>query len=238
MATPQKLAIVIPTFHEAENIRELLERLRLNVDRLGIPCELIVVDDDSKDGIEAIVGQMSEQDPRIRLLLRKDSRGLAGAVIHGWQNADAAFLGVMDGDLQHPPEMLPVMWEALQEGADLVIGSRYVGHGSRPRWNVFRQLISYLAVWMTWPLQKASVRVSDPMSGFFLVRRACVQDVPLRRDGFKILLDVLVRGHIRSVREVPFVFGRRRAGKSKASVRVAFEYCALLANLWRERRRA
>jgi dolichol-phosphate mannosyltransferase len=237
MAEPQKLAIVIPTLHEAGNIRELLDRLRHSADRLGIPYELIVVDDDSGDGTEAIVGEMSAHDPRIRLFVRKGARGLAGAVIHGWQNTDAALLGVMDGDLQHPPELLPAMWEALQAGADVVVASRYTSHGSRPKWNAFRQLISRLAVWMTRRLQKANVRVSDPMSGFFLVRRLCIQDVCLHPQGFKILLDVLVRGHIRSVREVPYIFGRRRAGSSKASVRVVIEYCVQLADLWRERRR-
>ena len=237
MAAPQKLAIVIPTLQEAGNIRELLDRLRQSADGLRIPYELIVVDDDSRDGTEAIIGQMSAHDPRIRLLVRKGARGLAGAVIHGWQNTDATLLGVMDGDLQHPPELLPALWEALQTGADVVIASRYMGRGGRPKWNAFRQLISRLAVRMTRALQKASVRVSDPMSGFFLVRRRCIQDVRLHHQGFKILLDVHVQGHVRSVREIPYIFGRRGAGTSKASVRVAIEYCVQLANLWRERRR-
>ncbi|HEV3041181.1 MAG TPA: polyprenol monophosphomannose synthase [Candidatus Angelobacter sp.] len=235
---PQKLAMVIPTLHEAGNIRELLDRLRRSADPLGVPYELIVVDDDSQDGTEAIVGEMSSHDPRIRLLVRKGARGLAGAVIHGWQNTGASLLGVIDGDLQHPPELLPQMFEALQTGADVVVASRYVHNGSLAGWNAFRQVISRMAIWMTRPLQKAGVRVSDPMSGFFLVRRRCVRDVCLNHQGFKILLDVLVRGNVRSVREIPFVFGQRRAGSSKASVRVAFEYCVLLANLWRERRRA
>lgn len=234
-AGPQKLAIVIPTFHEAGNIEELLERLRRSADRLRVPCELIVVDDDSGDGIESIVGRMSQQDPRIRLLVRKGARGLAGAVIHGWQNTDAGLLGVIDGDLQHPPELLPAMWEALQEGSDVVIGSRYMRPCSRPEWNFLRQLISRLAIGMSWPLQRAGIRVSDPLSGFFLVRRLCVQNVRLHDQGFKILLDILVRGHIRSVREIPFIFGHRRTGSSKASAQVAIEYCMLLANLWRER---
>jgi dolichol-phosphate mannosyltransferase len=235
---PQKLAIVIPTLHEAGNIRELLDRLRRSADPLGVPYELIVVDDDSQDGTEAIVGEMSSHDPRIRLLVRKGARGLAGAVIHGWQNTSASLLGVIDGDLQHPPELLPQMFGALQTGADVVVASRYVHNGSLAGWSAFRQLASRMAIWLTRPLQKAGVRVSDPMSGFFLVRQFCIQDVCLNHQGFKILLDVLVRGNVRSVREIPFVFGQRRAGSSKASVRVAFEYCVLLANLWRERRRA
>jgi len=237
MVGPPKLAIVIPTLHEAGSIGEVLDRLRRSADELEIPYELIVVDDDSGDGIEAIVSRMSERDRRIRLSLRKGARGLTGAVIHGWQNTDAELLGVIDGDLQHPPELLPAMWHALQAGADVVIGSRYVEHGSRPKWNVLRRAISRLAVWMTRPLQKASVRVTDPMSGFFLVRRLCIQDVHFHPQGFKILLDILVQGNVRSVSEIPFIFGRRRAGSSKASPRVAIQYCKQLANLWREHRR-
>jgi dolichol-phosphate mannosyltransferase len=236
-AGAQKLAIVIPTFHEAGNIEELLERLRRSADGLRVPYELIVVDDDSGDGIDSTVGRMSQQDPRIRLLVRKGARGLAGAVIYGWQNTDAGLLGVIDGDLQHPPELLPAMWEALQEGADVVIGSRYVRPGRQGEWNIFRRLISRLAIVMTWPLQRTGVRVSDPMSGFFLVRRLCVENVRLHDQGFKILLDILVRGRICSVREIPFIFGHRRAGSSKASAQVAIDYCRLLSNLWRERRR-
>ena len=129
------------------------------------------------------------------------------------------------------------MWNALQAGADVVIGSRYVADGSLANWNVLRQMISRLAVWVTRPLQKASVRVTDPMSGFFLVRRLCVQDVHFHPQGFKILLDILVQGHVGSVREIPFIFGRRRAGSSKASARVAIQYCKQLAKLWREHRR-
>jgi len=237
MAGPQKLAIVIPTLHEAGSIGELLDRLRRSADGLEIPYELIVVDDDSGDGTEAIVSRMSGQDPRIRLLLRKGARGLAGAVLHGWQNTDAELLGVMDGDLQHPPELLPAMWHALQTGADVVIGSRYAGHGSQAKWNVLREMISRLAIWMTRPIQKTSVRVTDPMSGFFLVRRLCVQNVRFHPHGFKILLDILIQGQVGCVREIPFIFGRRRAGSSKASPRVAAEYCKQLANLWMEQRR-
>ena len=99
------LALVIPTLYEAGNIRPLLERARRTLDALGIPYELIVVDDDSRDGTDAIVDEFAGEDRRVRLLTRVGQRGLAGAVIHGWANTDASILGVMDADLQHPPEL-------------------------------------------------------------------------------------------------------------------------------------
>jgi dolichol-phosphate mannosyltransferase len=235
-ALSQKLAIVIPTLCEASNIRELLERVRSSLDPLGISYELVIVDDDSQDGIDTIVEEVSRRDPRIRLLIRKNVRGLAGAIIHGWQNTDAGILGVIDADLQHPPELLPHLLLMLQSGPDVVVASRYSPQSGRPNWNRFRHLVSQLAIWMTWPLQKPGVRVLDPMSGFFLVRRSCIQTLRLQTEGFKILLEILVRGEIRCAVEVPFTFGPRRAGKSKASLRVMIDYIKLLARLWKDRR--
>jgi dolichol-phosphate mannosyltransferase len=230
-----KLAIVIPAFREAGNIRELLERIQRSVDPLGVTYESIVVDDDSGDGIESLVKELSDKDPRIRLLVRKNVRGLAGAIMYGWHNTDAEILGAIDADLQHPPELLPQLWHALQSGADSVVASRYAPQSSRPNWNRFRHLVSQLAIWMARPLQKPAIRVWDPMSGFFLVRRSCIETVPFQTEGFKILLEILARGKIRSVVEVPFTFGKRHAGKSKASPRVAIDYLRLLMRLWRER---
>jgi dolichol-phosphate mannosyltransferase len=231
----QKLAIVIPTLCEAGNIRELLERIQCSFDPLGVTYESIVVDDDSGDGIESLVKELSDKDPRIRLLIRKNARGLAGAIIHGWHNTDAGVLCAMDADLQHPPELLPQLWHALQSGADCVVASRYAPQSSRPNWSRLRPIVSKLAIWMARPLQKPGIRVWDPMSGFFLVRRSCIETVQFQSEGFKILLEILARGKIRSVLEVPCTLRKRRAGKSKASSRVAFDYLRLLARLWKER---
>ena len=232
----QKLALIVPTLYESGNIGALIERIRRALAPLGICYELIVVDDDSRDGIDEIVGEIAGQDPRVRLLVRKGVRGLAGAVIHGWRNTDAEFLGVIDADLQHPPELLPQMWEELTSGTDVVVASRYAPQGSRRNWNRFRHLLSQIAIWVTWPLQKPGIRVQDPMSGFFLVRRSCTKDGALQPQGFKILLEILVRGDIRSSREVPFTFGRRHSGRSKASLKVGLDYLILLRKLWKTRR--
>jgi len=230
-----KLAIVIPTLCEADNILELLERIKNSLAPLRISYELLIVDDDSGDGIATIVEELTQKDPRIRLLIRKNVRGLAGAIIHGWHNTDAAILGVLDADLQHPPELLPRLWFTLLSGPDVVVGSRYAPQSGRPNWSRFRHAVSQLAIWMAWPVQKPGIRVLDPMSGFFLVRRSCIQSLHLQPEGFKILLEILARGKIQCTAEVPFTFGRRRAGKSKASLRVVIDYLRLLARLWKER---
>jgi dolichol-phosphate mannosyltransferase len=230
-----KLAVVVPTLCEAENIRVLLDRIRQSLDPLGFPYEIIVVDDDSRDGIDTIVQEIAEGDPRVRLLVRTGERGLGGAVLHGWKHTDEDVLGVIDADLQHPPELLPQLWKAAEAGNDVVLASRYVPQGGLRNWHPARHLLSCMAIWMTYPLQKPGIYVKDPMAGFFLVRRSCLRDVDVHTEGFKILLEILVRANVRSVVEIPFTFGPRRAGTSKANLKVGLDYFALLYRLWKSR---
>jgi dolichol-phosphate mannosyltransferase len=230
-----KLALTIPTLREAGNIRNVLDLVRSALDRVDIQYEIIVVDDDSRDGTEEIVSSISREDPRVRILVRKGQKGLSGAVLYGWQNTDAGILGVMDADLQHPPELLPRLIASVQAGHDLVIGSRYVSGGSMHDWNPVRKLISAAAIWVTWPIQRRGARAKDPMSGFFFVRRECIERIPFQTTGFKLLLEILVRGRVRSVEEIPFSFGLRHEGASKASFKVAVDYASLLARLYANR---
>ena len=229
-----KFALVIPTLNEAGNIEPLMDRIRTALDPLSIAYEIIVVDDGSADGTREVVSVCSDSDPRIKLLVRTNQKGLAGAVIHGWRHTDADLLGVMDADLQHPPELLPALLRAVAQGNDIAIGSRYTKATRVDGWNPLRQWVSRLSTWATLPFQKNGVRVKDPMSGFFIVRRECVDGVEFQTQGFKILLEVLVRGKIYSAAEVPFQFGLRHAGKSKADVKVAFHYFSLLGKLSRD----
>jgi len=237
-ATPRpvaKLALVVPTLGEADNIRVLLDRIRQTLDPLGFAYEVIVVDDDSRDGIEPIVKEIAASDPRVRILIRNGERSLGQAVLHGWNHSDADILGVMDADLQHPPELLPELWKAIDSGKDVVLASRYAPQGGLNNWHPARHLLSCMAIWLTYPLQKPGIPVKDPMAGFFMVRRSCLHDVSLHGQGFKILLEILVRANVRSVTEIPFTFGPRRAGTSKASLKVGLDYLTLLYKLWRNR---
>ena len=221
--------------HEAANIGKVLNRVRASLDPLAVRYELIVVDDDSQDGTENIVQGMAAQDSRIRLLIRRGEHGLAGAITDGWKSSQADVVGVIDADLQHPPELLPKLWEQIQAGCDLVIASRYAEAGSMRSWNPLRRTISELGVLLARPVQKRAIQVKDPLSGFFLVRRHCLEGLQLQRRGFKLLLEILVRGNIGSVAEVPFIFGARQGGQSKASLGTGLHYFYLLGRLWRKK---
>jgi len=232
MPEGEKLALVIPALREAANLHGLLTRICSALDRARLAWEVIVVDDDSRDGTEEIVGAIAHEERRVRLLVRCGERGLSGAILHGWRHTDATILGVMDADGQHPPESLPAMITAILKGNDLAVASRYA-RGGRRCWNSLRHLVSIFAMMAARPLQRERARVRDTMSGFFLIRRHCVENVCFQTTGFKLLLEILVRGRIGSVQEVTFAFGKRRAGRSKLSLRVAWDYWLLLARLYR-----
>jgi dolichol-phosphate mannosyltransferase len=231
----QKLGLVIPTLNESGNIPVLLDRLRDALAPLPLDYELIVVDDDSQDGTADVACEYAQKDSHVRVFVRKGQRGLAGAVIHGWAQTDATLLGVIDADLQHPPEVLPNLLRPVLNGADIAIASRYTqgNHDSVSEWNKFRVWISKASTLATAPLQKKSVRIKDPLSGFFVVRRECIDGLELQPEGFKILLEILVKGRIKRAEEVPFHFATRHAGKSKADFKVALHYFSLLGKLSR-----
>jgi dolichol-phosphate mannosyltransferase len=229
-----KFALVVPTLNEAGNIECLLDRVQDVLDPLGLSYEVIVVDDGSADATPQLVHRRSESDRRVRLLSRKGERGLAGAVVHGWAHTDADLLGVIDADLQHPPELLSPLLEVIEEGHDIVIASRYAMKNGVRGWNPIRVAISRASTWATMPLQRKGVRVTDPMSGFFVVRRSAIEGLTFETKGFKLLLEILVRARIRSAREVPFHFGKRHSGKSKASPMIALHYLHLLGKLSRD----
>ncbi len=230
----EKFALVVPTLNEAGNIENLLTRVRNVLDPLDLLYEVIVVDDGSSDGTPEIVRKYALADHRVKILSRRDERGLAGAVIHGWNHSDAELLGVIDADLQHPPDLLPALLAAMAEGNDIAIASRYASRDGVRGWNPVRVAISRASTWATLPLQRKGLRAKDPMSGFFIVRREAIDGLAFEAKGFKLLLEILVRARIRSAREIPFRFGRRYAGKSKAGAAVAFYYLQLLGKLSRD----
>ena len=228
----RKFGLVIPTLNEAGNIPVLLDRINAALEPLPFEHEICVVDDDSTDGTASVASEYAGHDPRVRVFVRKGQKGLAGAVIRGWEQTDADLLGVIDADLQHPPEVLPALIEPIIKGADVAIASRYVNGNGVGEWNKFRLFVSRCSTLVTAPLQR-NVKVKDPLSGFFVVRRACIDGLKLQPEGFKILLEILVKGRINKAVEVPFQFGARHSGESKASIRVALQYFSLLGKLSR-----
>ena len=230
----ETFALIIPTLNEAGNIDNVLDKASSALASTECDYEIVIVDDGSADGTVEKVMRWSRRDPRIRLLSRSGERGLAGAVLYGWSHSQARLLGVMDADLQHPPELLQVLLREI-EFADIVIASRYAHRRGVDGWNPLRAAVSRLSTLAAGPLiSKKNLHVTDPMSGFFIVHRRCIDGLKFQTTGFKLLLEILVRGHVHTVNEVPYQFGLRQAGKSKAGAAVAFHYLQLLSRLSRD----
>ncbi|USR90875.1 glycosyltransferase family 2 protein [Phormidium yuhuli AB48] len=231
---PLQFSLVIPTYNERHNLRSLIERLSQLLDRLlGHDYELIIVDDDSPDRTWELAQDLADSYPQVRALRRQGERGLSTAVICGWQRARGQILGVIDADLQHPPEVLEQLWQQIERGADLALASRHVDGGGVSDWSLRRRLLSRGAQLLGLVLLPGVVgRVSDPMSGFFLVRRAAISERFLDPVGYKILIEVLGRGDISWIGEVGYVFQEREQGESKVTWKQYWEY---LQHLWKLR---
>jgi dolichol-phosphate mannosyltransferase len=227
-------AIVVPTLNEAGNIDKILTALTDALRETEYDYEIVVVDDGSTDGTVERVGDWANRDSRVRLLSRAGERGLAGAVLYGWSQSQANLLGVIDADLQHPPELLPELLQAA-ERADIAVASRYAGNDGVKGWNPLRAAVSRLSTLAAAPLiSKKNLGVTDPMSGFFIIHRRCIEGLTFQTTGFKLLLEILVRGRIHTAKEVAYRFGLRQAGRSKASAIVALHYLHLLGRLSRD----
>ncbi|THD51505.1 glycosyltransferase family 2 protein [Phenylobacterium sp.] len=230
-AHPLELGVIVPTFKEAPNVRPLLEKLEAALQ--GVVWQVIFVDDDSPDGTAATVKEIAAIDPRVICLHRIGRRGLAGAVIEGAMASAAPFVAVIDGDLQHDETLLPQMLKALQDDrADLVVGSRYIaGQGPVGGFDKRRAHGSLFATWLGRKVLKLDL--SDPMSGFFAIRRSLVERAApkLSTDGFKLLFDLAsVLDPPPRVVELPYVFRERHEGESKLDGRVVAHYLSLLAS--------
>lgn len=222
------VSIIVPTYREVESLPYLIDRIdRLRQSELKT-LELVIVDDDSKDGTSELVAHRAQS--WVRLFVRTEDRGLSKAVLFGLRQAQNEMLVVMDADLSHPPEVIPTMVEALTQGADFVIGSRYVTGGSTAdSWGVLRWINSKVATLLARPLTS----ITDPMSGFFALSQATFARAerpnPL---GYKIGLELLVRCRCRHVREIPIHFSNRLHGESKLTVEQQLLYLRHLARLY------
>jgi dolichol-phosphate mannosyltransferase len=223
-----EISVVVPTFNERDNVTKLYQKL---VATFGaVPWEVVFVDDNSPDRTWEVVRELSRKDARVRCVRRIGRRGLSGACIEGILASSAPYAAVMDADLQHDETQLPKMLALLQSGeADLVIGSRYIEGGSASSFDKQRAGISAFATEIA--KRTLGVKVSDPMSGFFAIRRDRFEKLApeLSTQGFKILLDIIAtaRGELRT-KEIPFTFGTRLHGESKLDSMVALDFLGLV----------
>jgi len=229
------ISVVLPTYNEARSIEEALRRASEALRNAGEDHELIVVDDSSPDGTADVAETLAKEVP-VRVLRRPGRHGLATAVVDGWRIAQGDTLGVIDADLQHPPETLARLASALRsQNADVAIATRAgPGGGSSEEWSWMRRLNSWAARHLAaCVLPQTLAEVSDPMSGMFLVRARALEGVRLEPTGYKILLEVLGKAHYGDVVEIPFMFKARSLGSSKLGMRQSLQYLEHLARLAR-----
>ena len=228
------LSIVIPTYNEKENILVLLKKINTEFKENKIKGEIIVVDDGSPDGTGNLVENFKKKQKNLKVVRRKGKLGLSSAVLEGFKVSKGNVLGVMDADLSHPAEKIPKMFELIKKKeADFVIGSRYVKGGKIKGWGLKRMAMSKVATLLARPFTK----VKDPMTGFFLIRKKCVEDKEFNSKGFKILLELILKADYKNIKEVPIVFINRTEGKSKAETKEIFSYLKNLMGYWSYRRK-
>ncbi len=229
-ASPSAASIIVPVFREVPNVQPLVERVFAALASAHRDAELILVDDNSQDGTEEAVASLKGKFP-VRLIVRRTERGLSSAVLAGFAQANFDRFVVLDGDLQHPPELIPTLLDHLdREDCDFVTATRYgQGGGIAEDWPLLRRFVSRMATMLARPLAP----VSDPMSGFFAIRRETWQQAaPLNPIGYKIALELYVKARCRSPQEVPIRFEVRAAGESKLSFAEQVRYLRHLARLY------
>lgn len=227
------LSLIIPTYNESSNVAKIVAQLTQLLDNF-IPenYELIVVDDDSPDLTWQVARKLTAKYPLLHVMRRQSERGLSSAVIRGWQVARGEILGVIDADLQHPPEVLIELLKATIDGADLAVASRHVEGGGVSDWSIVRRFLSRGAQLLGLMLCPTVVgRVSDPMSGYFMVRRSAIAGPKLNPLGYKILLEVIGRGSIGKIAEAGYVFQERDSGESKVTWKQYVDYLGHLIRL-------
>ena len=219
--------MIIPTYNEKDNLEELVRRTSAACSTTRMSYEIVIVDDNSPDGTGALAEEMGKSF-NVKVVHRAGKLGLSTAVTDGFKASSGSVFVVMDADLSHPPEKISEMVERITKGgADMVVGSRYVEGGHVENWPFHRRLMSKGATL----LARGLTKVKDPMSGFFALKREVVDGVELNPVGYKIGLEILVKGKVSKVEEVPITFADRKAGTSKLGASVTLKYidhCLLL----------
>ena len=223
------LTIIVPTFNEGNNPVTLTHAVCEAMQEVsGHDFEILFVDD-SSDETPALLEQLSRENSKVRYIHRENERGLGSAVIRGFQEARGEWLAVMDSDLQHPPSILPQMLAQADEGIDLIAPSRFIPGGSDGGLFLHRKLVSLVARKLCWILLPRTRPFSDPTGGLFLIRRNVLSGWSFDGGSWKILIEIIVRGHFFKVAEVPYHFRARDMGTSKMNVAAQIDYiCHLL----------
>ncbi|MFA4825944.1 MAG: glycosyltransferase family 2 protein [Methanoregula sp.] len=215
------LTVIIPTYKEEANIRNIVTEVDAVFRQNNLNGEILVVDDNSPDRTISIVNEIKKTKPNVNILVRLADHGLSQSVADGFVHASSDILIVIDADLSHPPAHIPVMYHEILAGNDIVIGSRYMEGGGIKKWPLKRRVISLGATFLG---RLLFPDVSDPVSGFFAVRKSVVEKAPLKPRGYKILLEVLGKGTWEMDKEIPFEFVDREIGSSKLKLKTIIEY--------------
>ena len=219
------ISIIVPTYNEKRNIIKLIPNIYRTLEEYE--HEIVVVDDNSPDGTAKVAKELSKNYP-VKVLRRSGKLGLASAILHGFKHAEGDILGVIDADMQHPPECIKDFVQAILSGYDLAVGSRYMRGRNIQGWSRLRLLVSKGAIMLSKPLTD----VNDPMSGYFFLRRKVIKGITFNPIGYKILLEILVKGCYNNIKEVPYTFKIRENGKSKLGIVEYINYLKLLYHLY------
>jgi len=222
------LTVIIPTYREEENIGPMIRELDRVFREHGIQGEIVVVDDSSPDRTIPIVQQLMGEIAGLHLVVRDEDPGLSQSVVEGFRTARGAVIQVIDADFSHPPSLVPDFLQKIREGADVVIGSRYMAGGGIGQWPLSRRIISLGATALGRILFP---EITDPVSGFFAVKKGVVEGAPLQPRGYKILMEVLGKGRWSRAVEVPYTFTNRKEGASKLRPATILEYGAQVADI-------
>lgn len=215
------LTVIIPTFKEEANIRNIITEVDAVFQKNALNGEILVVDDNSPDNTIAIVNELKKTMKNLNLLVRTSDHGLSQSVADGFLHASSDVFVVIDADRSHPPALIPEMYGEIRSGSDVVIGSRYMAGGGIKKWPLKRRIISLGATFLG---RLLFPDITDPVSGFFAIRKDVVAQAQLKPRGYKILLEVLGKGTWENDKELPFEFSDREIGSSKLKIKTIIEY--------------